>query len=101
MSMEALTAVRLYSVFAGPRYTVMTWIADAIRNESGEARIGREALADACRMHPNNVSTYIQHLVNEGELIIQRSGTKNSYIIPILKGEPGYDPVACTIADRR
>src|SRR6185437_4993279 len=97
MSVKVSSAVWEYSAQADTKLNLMLAIAD-IANDDGEAHPGRLRLAKKVRKADRHVKRLLNELTKTPELVIEPCagprGT-NVYWIPLLPGEPGYDPQPC------
>ena len=110
MSNLAIDAVKYCSKSRGPARLVLLMIADgtATTSECYRPRNGLASLASLCNCTERNLrhqmygrkdkSGLVQGgLVQLGELVIEEMpGRPSRYFIPILQGEQGYEPTACT-----
>lgn len=96
MGNYTINGVKNCSRTKGSLRLLLFLIADAIPDNTGYYTLTTEALATYCNYEERFTRRLLNRLVPTGELIkVTRPGKKVVYMIPILEGEPGYDPQPC------
>lgn len=96
MSFDAFKAVRDSSSHKGAALLLMICIADRISQDTDKGHVVVGKLARDTRMTERYVQKLLGKLIASGELVIEPiPGRTSYYYIPLLPGEPGYNPQPC------
>jgi hypothetical protein len=100
MSNRAISAVLDYSQTRGDDRVLMIVIADGISKDTEVYRARISTLMRQCNRSESAVHRHITRCIKAGELVVLDSThAPNTFAVPILPGEPGYDPQPCDATD--